>query len=55
MAGFIKTLFGDIRTMAIVAGVLAIEAGLVHTGHGTTAAILVPVATLAGVAYLART
>ena len=53
MGPFLKTLFGDARNVAVVAAVLAAEAVLVHTGHGPAATVLVPVATMAGVAWLA--
>jgi hypothetical protein len=53
MGPFIKTLFGDARNVAVVAILLAIEAVLIHTGHGREATILVPLATLVGVAWLA--
>lgn len=53
MAAFFKTLFGDARNIAVVAVLLAIEVFLVHTGHGAAAILTVPVATLAGVAWLA--
>ncbi len=53
MGPFLKTLFGDVRNVAVVAMLLALEVVLVHTGHGRGATILVPLATMAGVAWLA--
>ena len=53
MGPFLKTLFGDARNVAVVAVLLAIEVVLVHTGHGREATVLVPLATMAGVAWLA--
>ena len=53
MGPFLKTLFGDARNVAVVAVLLAVEAVLIHTGHGREATILVPLATMAGVAWLA--
>ena len=53
MGPFLKTLLGDARNLAVVAVLLAIEAVLIHTGHGRAATVLAPLATLAGVAWLA--
>ena len=53
MGPFLKTLFGDARNVAVVVVLLAVEAVLIHTGHGREATILVPLATMAGVAWLA--
>ena len=53
MGSFLKTLFGDARNVAVVAVLLAVESVLIHTGHGREATILVPLATMAGVAWLA--
>ncbi len=53
MAPFLKTLFGDVRNVAVVATLLAIEIVLVRAGHGREATILVPLATMVGVAWLA--
>jgi len=52
MGPFLKTLFGDARNVAVVAVLLAIEVVLVRTGHGREATVLVPLATMAGVAWL---
>jgi hypothetical protein len=52
MAPFFKTLFGDVRNIAVVAILLAIEIVLAHTGHGREAIIVVPLATMAGVTWL---
>lgn len=53
MAPFLKTLFGDMRNVAVVAVLLAIEVVLVRTGYTREAVILVPLATMAGVTWLA--
>jgi hypothetical protein len=53
MGPFLKTLFGDARNVAVVAVLLAIEVVLVRTGHGREATVLVPLATMASVAWLA--
>ena len=53
MAAFTKTLFGDRRNVAVVAVLLLIDTVLVRTGHGSAAAILVPLATMTGVTWLA--
>ncbi len=53
MGPFFKTLFGDARNVVVVAVLLAIEVVLVRTGHGREATVLVPLATMAGVAWLA--
>ncbi len=53
MGPFLKTLFGDARNVAVVAVLLAVEVVLVRTGHGREATVLVPLATMAGVAWLA--
>ncbi len=53
MGPFLKTLFGDTRNVAVVAVLLAVEVLLIRTGHGREAAVLVPLATIAGVTWLA--
>lgn len=53
MAPFFKTLVGDVRNVAVVAALLAIEILLIRAGHGRGATILVPLATMAGVTWLA--
>ncbi|MGA7802815.1 MAG: hypothetical protein WCC36_18605 [Gammaproteobacteria bacterium] len=53
MKAFFKTLFGDLVNMGFVAGVLAVEALLVYSGHAGDAALVVPLLILAGVAWLA--
>ncbi len=54
MRAFLKTLFGDARNVAVVALLVAVEAGLVRAGLGREAVFLVPLAVMAGVAWLAR-
>jgi hypothetical protein len=53
MAPFFKTLFGDVCNIAVVAILLAIEIVLVHTGYGREATIVMPLATMVGVTWLA--
>ncbi len=53
MGPFIKTLFGDARNVAVVALVVAIGWALIHSGFGREAVLLIPVATMVGVAWLA--
>lgn len=53
MGPFIKTLFGDARNVAVVAAILVLEFALIRMGMQREAVLLVPLATLAGVAWLA--
>ena len=53
MGSFLKTLFGDAHNVAMVAVLLAIETVLIHAGRGGEATIMVPLATMAAVAWLA--
>lgn len=53
MSAFLRTLFGDARTVAVVALVMAAEALSATTGHAATAAFAVPALVLAGTAWLA--
>ncbi len=53
MGPFVKTLFGDARNVAVVAAVVALEFALVRSGHAREAALLVPIAVMAGVVWLA--
>ena len=53
MGPFLKTLFGDVRNVAMVAGLVAIEAVLVRYGQGGAATLLMPPATMAVVTWLA--
>jgi hypothetical protein len=54
MSAFLKTLFGDARTVAVVVIVMAAELLLVETGQEVAAAFAVPALVLAGTAWLAR-
>jgi hypothetical protein len=54
MQGFIKTLFGDARNVAVAALCIAIAALLLHTPIAILAGIALPIALLAGAAYLAK-
>jgi hypothetical protein len=53
MKAFLKTLFGDARTVAAVTLVMIAETILTATGHAALGAFLIPAAVLAGVAWLA--
>lgn len=54
MRAFAKTLFGDRYNLIAVAGILLFEAVLAVSGTFAWAALSVPVAVLAAVAWLAR-
>jgi hypothetical protein len=54
MTAFLKTLFGDAGTVAVVTIVMAAELLLVAGGQVATAGFAVPLVVLAGVAWLAR-
>lgn len=54
MKAFVKTLVGDLRNVAVVAGILAIGAGLALAGHAAAAWLVMPVVAVGGVAWLAR-
>ena len=54
MSEFVKTLVGDARNLAVVAGLVVAAAALVLTGHAGATAYVLPPLTLAGVAWLAR-
>ncbi len=54
MGPFTKTLFGDARNVGVVVTIIMLELGLVRLGLGRGAVLLVPVATMGGVAWLAR-
>lgn len=54
MNPFLKTLFGDWVNLGFVAAIVAMEYGLVNTGHAAQAGLAVPVVILAGVSWLAR-
>lgn len=53
MNAFMKTLFGDVRTISVVAIVLVAEAGLVNSGQIAWAPLVIPALVLAGTAWLA--
>jgi hypothetical protein len=54
MSAFLKTLFGDMRTVAVVIVVLAAEVLLVRISQAGVAGFVVPPLVLAGIAWLAR-
>ena len=54
MRAFLKTLFGDWATIAVVAMVMAAEIVLAAHGLIVAAALAVPFTVLAGVAWLAK-
>jgi hypothetical protein len=53
MSAFLKTLFGDVGTVLVVAIVMAAEVLLVASGQAAWAAYAVPPCALAGAAWLA--
>ncbi len=53
MKAFFKTLFGDWVNLGFVVVIVAIELGLVKTGHADQAGIVAPLFILAGVGWLA--
>jgi hypothetical protein len=53
MSAFLKTLFGDTGTVAVVAIVMAAEVLAATTGHAAAAGFAVPALVLAGTAWLA--
>lgn len=54
MSAFLKTLFGDVGTVAVVVIVMAFEVLLVANGQAALAAFAVPLLVLAGTAWLAK-
>jgi hypothetical protein len=52
MSDFLKTLFGDAATVAVVAIVMAAEVLLAAAGHPAWAALATPPVVLAGAAWL---
>lgn len=54
MSAFLKTLFGDASTVAVVAIVMAAEVVLVASNQVASAAFAVPLLVLAGAAWLAK-
>ena len=54
MQGFIKTLFGDKRTLTVAAASFLIAFAVLHTPAAITAGLIFPVCLLASAAYLAR-
>jgi hypothetical protein len=55
MSGFLKTLFGDAGTVAVVTIVMAAEVLLVVGGQTAAAGFAVPLVVLAGIAGLPGT
>jgi hypothetical protein len=53
MSGFLKTLFGDVETVVVVAIVMATEVLLIAGGQVALAAFTVPPLVLVGAAWLA--
>lgn len=53
MKAFLKTLFGDPKTIAVATVVVAAEVVLVACGQKALAALVIPVLVLAGTAWLA--
>ncbi|HUI16203.1 MAG TPA: hypothetical protein VL244_00945 [Alphaproteobacteria bacterium] len=53
MTALFKLLVGDGRNLAVVAAALALAATLVASGYAATAAVLLPLALLVGIGWLA--
>ena len=54
MSAFLKTLFGDRATVAVVTVVMLAELLLVSAGNAAAAGFVAPCLVLAGVAWLSR-
>jgi len=54
MSAFLKTLFGDPGTVAVVAIIMAAELLLIASNEVTSAAFAAPLLVLAGTAWLAK-
>jgi hypothetical protein len=54
MQGFIKTLFGDKRTMAVTALSVLVALAVLYSPAAPVAGLVLPACLLAGAAYLAR-
>jgi hypothetical protein len=54
MSAFMKTLFGDRRTVTVVALVMAAELLLITIDHAAAASLVIPTLVLAGAGWLAR-
>jgi hypothetical protein len=54
MSAFLKTLFADRGTVAVVTIVMAAELLLVAVGHAASAGLAIPVLVLAGTGWLAK-
>ncbi len=54
MSAFVKTLFGDRATVAVVALVMTAELLLVAVGEAVAASIVIPALVLAGAGWLAK-
>lgn len=53
MSAFLKTLFGDLGTVAVVGIVMSTESLFIVADHVASAVFLVPLLVLGGVAWLA--
>jgi hypothetical protein len=53
MKAFLKTLFGDVDTVAVVALVVGVALLLIETEHASLAGLAIPPLVLAGAAWLA--
>jgi hypothetical protein len=54
MRGFIKTLFGDARTLCVAAICILLAVLILHSPYAIIAGIALPVTLLIGAAYLAK-
>jgi hypothetical protein len=53
MKALVKTLFGDVRNVAVVALLVAVAFGLIAAGQADIAVYVVPVLAMAGIVWLA--
>lgn len=54
MQGFIKTLFGDKRTLAVTAASVLVALVVLHSPASLVAGVVLPLCLLAAAAHLAR-
>ena len=54
MTALLKTLFGDLRNCSVVGLLIIAEAAMIRGGWGESAPFVVPVLTLSGICWLAR-
>jgi hypothetical protein len=54
MQGFIKTLFGDKRTLTVSALSILVALAVLHSPAAAAAGLVLPICLMAGAAYLAK-